>query len=134
MSIDYKPTLRTESIADTPGEAWFVAQCACGDDGRPLFSAEETDHPRRCDNLALAGREFDACLLESGIDNFACKHAITHDFTYIVALLRKSPDNGRPEQDLDLLRQEVRSIQVHDAGNGGKTGPNAGEGEVTTSF
>lgn len=128
MSVDYKPALRTESIADTPGEAWFVAQCACGDDGQPLFSAEETDHPRRCDSLELAEREFDACLLESGIDNFARKHGISRRFAYIVAVLHKNPDNGQPEQDLELLRQEVRGIEVRGVPGGGD------EGEVTTSF
>ncbi len=131
MSVNYKPSLRTETIADTPGEAWFVAQCACGADGQPLFSAEQVDHPRRCDTRELADREFDACLFESGIDNFARKHAILEDFAYIVALLHKNPDNGESEQDLDLLRQEVRTIEVHNSGSG-----NAGadDGEVTTSF
>ena len=133
MSVNYKPTLRTETIADTPGEAWFVAQCACGADGQPLFCAEEVDHPRRCDSLEIAEREFDACLFESGIDNFARKHAILEDFAYIVALLHKNPDNGKSEQDLDLLRQEVRSIQVHNEGSGG-SGAGTDEGEVTTSF
>ncbi len=131
MSVNYKPSLRTETIADTPGEAWFVAQCACGADGQPLFSAEQVDHPRRCDTRELADREFDACLFESGIDNFARKHVILEDFAYIVALLHKNPDNGESEQDLDLLRQEVRTIEVHNSGSG-----NAGadDGEVTTSF
>lgn len=116
MSVNYKPSLRTESIADTPGEAWFVAQCACSLDGRPLLAAEDIDHPRRCDSEDLAQREFDACLFESGIDNFARKHAILEDFAYIVALLHKNPDNGQAEQDLGIRRQEVRKIEVHGDG------------------
>lgn len=136
MSVNYKPSLRTESIADTPGEAWFVAQCACGADGQPLFEAEDVDHPRRCDTREIADREFDACLFESGIDNFARKHAILEDFAYIVALLHKNPDNGQPEQDLELLRQEVRNIEVHNAGGQGGQGGADDEdaGEVTVSF